>query len=357
MRIASFLSIALLASVSCRSESDFNEQPGSDTWTQADNDRVDILFVVDDSQTMLEEQTTLAAGFQAFASRLDDSGTRFHLGVISTTFEYTNPDRGKLLTTPDDDRLFLTWEDTDYATAFPLRAQVGTSGSDFEKGLDAAAYALSPVVALDVNTGFSRPEARLLLVFVSDEEDCSDGGALGTDFETDGDICYQNRDQLVPVEEFVAQFRDLRDDPEDVIASAIIGQDENGCDTNGDNQVDAFESERYAEVARLTGGLIGNLCDGDWSNVMGDLGLNATGVFTSFQLSNAAIPDTLEVTVDGVAQELGVAYTYEPETWYIHFEPDHVPPRESVIVANYTVLPGQIRPPGVDEPEPTDATE
>lgn len=343
MRLTPFL-VPLLVLGACRSEADFNEQPGSDTWTQAQNDRVDILFVVDDSRTMLEEQTTLAAGFQSFADQLEASATRFHLGVITTTFEYTDPSRGTLIGEPQ----YFTWEDVDYATRFAERAQVGIDGSDFEKGLDAAAYALSPTAALDLNIGFSRPEARLLVVFVSDEEDCSDAGALGTDFETNGEICYSEREQLVPVEDYVVQFRALRDDPRDVIVSAIVGLDTDGCDTNGDGDPDIFAGERYAEVARLTGGVVGDLCDGDWSTVMTDLGLNATGMFTSFQLSNAAIPDTLEVFVDDVLQDPSV-YTYEPETWYIHFDEASLPPRDSVVVANYTVLPGQIRPPGVQE--------
>ncbi len=333
-----FLTVGpVLAIIGCTNENAFSEQPGSDTWTQADNDRVDILFVVDDSGTMAQEQAILAAGFTSFAQQLHDSQTRFHLGVITTSFRYDDPDRGKLVA-PEGEDLFLTEQSPNYAQRFAERAQVGTSGSDFEKGLDAAAYALSPAIALDVNPGFSRPEARLLIIFVSDEEDCSDGGAIGTEYLDDGEVCYQQRELLVPVEEYVTQFRGLREDPEDVVVTAIVGLEE-GCG--------AFVGERYQRVARLTGGKVGDICDGDWSNIMTDLGLNATGVFTSFQLSNAAIPDTLEVFVDDVLVDPS-DYVYEPETWYIHFQPDAIPPRESVIVANYTILPGQPRPPGVD---------
>ncbi|MCA9568940.1 MAG: hypothetical protein KC656_13920, partial [Myxococcales bacterium] len=271
----SLLLAPLVFAASCKNENDLYEQSGTDTWTQADNDRVDILFVVDDSRTMLEEQATLAAGFSSFANQLDTSQTRFHLGVISTSFEYNDPNRGKLVA-DEGEPLFLTWETPGYAAMFASRAQLGTSGSDFEKGLDAAAYALSPVIALDVNTGFSRPEARLLIVFVSDEEDCSDAGALGTDFLDNGEVCYIEEDSLVPVADYVAQFRDLRADPEDVVVTAIVGVDELGCDTDGDGRQDAFPGDRYAEVARLTGGEVGNICDGDWSAIMEDLGLNAT---------------------------------------------------------------------------------
>lgn len=338
----SLLPWLLMLSFSCKIENDLFEQPGSDTWTQADNDRVDILFVVDDSGTMAEEQATLVSGFGSFASILNESQTRFHLGVISTSFEYSNSDRGKLIGDP----LFLTWETPDYESAFAERAIVGTTGSDFEKGLEAAAYALSPAIGIEVNIGFSRPEARLLIVFVSDEEDCSDAGALGTDFSTDGELCYSGRDSLVPVPEFVEQFRNFRDDPRDVIVTSIVGRAGSECDANNDGQSDAIPGDRYAEVARLTGGQVGDICNNDWTQILAEAGLNATGVDTRFQLGDAALPDTLEVFVDDVLVD-PANYTYDPETWFITFVDSAIPPRESVIVANYIVLPGQPRPPGI----------
>lgn len=331
--VRSTLPLFLLATLSCGNESDFYEQAGSDTWTQAENDQVDILFVVDNSRTMQEEQTTLAAGFESFASQLDTSQTRFRLGVISTSFEYGDPERGALIGDPQ----FLTPDTPNYEGLFAQRAQVGIDGSDFEKGLEAAAYALSPLVNLDVNGGFSRPEARLLLVFVSDEEDCSDRGAIGTEQDDNGELCYSQRNSLVPVETFVEDFRQLREDPEDVFAAAIVGLQ--GCD-------DAIPGDRYAEVARLTGGLVGNICDGDWSGVLTQLGLNATGIMTTFQLGNAPIPDTLEVYVDDVLVD-PADYVYDEETWFLTFNEGAIPPRDSVIVANYTVLPGAQRPPGI----------
>jgi hypothetical protein len=340
--VRSFLPLLVLTALSCRNENGVTEQTAFDSWTQADNDRVDILFVVDDSGTMAEEQATLARGFASFASILNESMTRFHLGVISTSFEYGDPDRGKLIGDP----LFLTHETPDYESLFAERAVIGTGGSDFEKGLEAAAYALSPAIGIEVNVGFSRPEARLLIVFVSDEEDCSDAGALGTDFSDDGEICYSGQGDLVPVPEFVEEFRNLREDPRDVIVTSIVGLPGERCDTDNDGEPDALPGARYAEVARLTGGNVGDICDSDWTQILSEAGLNATGVDSSFQLGNAAIPDTLEVMVDDAVVD-PASYTYEPETWFIHFADDAVPPRESVITASYTVLPGQPRPPGL----------
>ena len=92
-------------------------------------------------------------------------------------FEYTDPNRAALL----DDPPFLTPTD-DYERLFQERATaVGVEGSDKEKGLEAAAYAVSLAMTAPggPNEGFVRPSpAHLLVIIVSDEEDCSDNGAL-----------------------------------------------------------------------------------------------------------------------------------------------------------------------------------
>jgi hypothetical protein len=327
-------SLFLILCGACKQENTFSEQQGSDTWLQAANDKVDILFVVDESSSMEDEQATLAQGFSSFAGQLEESATNFHLGVITTSFEYDDPERGKLLGDP----LFLTPDTPDYASLFAERAPVGIDGSDKEKGLEAAAYALSPIANLDLNGGFVRNDARLLVVYVSDEEDCSDEGALtGLDQEH----CYIDTNLLVPVADYVEAMREMKDADEDVQAASIIG-------IEGDVCQNVYPSARYRQMAQLLGGQVGDICDGDWSQMLTQLGLNASGVFRSFQLSDAATPETLEVFVDDepVAPGAQNGWTYEPSTWYLTFHGSAVPPRGTVIVANYTILPGQPRPPG-----------
>ena len=90
----------------------------------------------------------------ASMSQLEASATDFHLGVINTSFEPTDPDRGVLLGNPP----YLTAQDAGYVAEFKSRVQVGISGADKERGLQAAAHALSPAMALGANAGFLRPE-------------------------------------------------------------------------------------------------------------------------------------------------------------------------------------------------------
>ena len=321
--------VAIGLASACQSDRGFNDRTQKDNWFQAPNNEVDILWVVDDSCSMEEEQATLAAGFNSFVSQMESSGTDFHIGVISTSFEYDNPDRGRLIGDPP----FLTLDD-DYEQGFIDRATgLGIGGSDKEKGLEAATYALSPAMTFGGgNDGFVRPSAQMLVVFVSDEEDCSDRGALG---DQPAEECYKQDEKLVPVTDFIQEFRDLKPSKDMIQVGAIVGVQNAACD-------DAFPGSRYIQTAKNTGGLVEDICLNDWSDTLTELGLTATGIRTTFQTSYVAKPETLVVQVNGedVLQDQVNGWTYDPETCFLTFGPNAVPPRDSDILAEYTAAPG-----------------
>jgi hypothetical protein len=326
--------LALLAP-GCDQENAVFEQTQTDTWTQAPTDKVDVLFVIDDSHSMTEEQAAVAAGFASFTAELETNAMDFHLAAISTSFDYANSARGTFLGEPK----VLTKDTPSYAALFQDRVQVGTSGQDKEKGLEAAAYALSPVMTSGVNSGFLRPEAFLLIIWVSDENDCSDEGALGALPATE---CYNQTELLVPVEQYVADFWNLKDDRSFVQVGAIVGPPE------GDGSCpDATVGRRYLQLVEAMGGTAGNICAADYSDILGDLGLEATGVLSSFQLSDSAKPDSITVFVepDGqeeyeVLEDPANGWTYDATTNFITFNGTSVPPRGSKVSASYTVAVG-----------------
>lgn len=314
----------------CKVDSSLYERTATDVFYQEPTDEVDILFIVDNSHSMQQEQQALATGFTSFISEIENTGVDFHLGVITTTFEYTDPDRGSLIGDPP----FLT-KDDDYLTLFPERVLVGIDGSGREKGIEAASWALSALMTSEgsANEGFLRPEANLLAVFVSDEDDCSDEGALEGE---ENKACYLNQEKLVPVADYVTEFRDLKEDRNRVRIGAIVGPETDvSCN-------ETVPGTRYIALARYTGGLVGDICDQDWSGILYDLGLNATGINTSFQLSHGARPETLVVRIEDVEVAEGQrdGWTYDELTYVITFHGEAIPPRGSVITVEYTIASG-----------------
>lgn len=310
-------------------------QKNVESFAQAPNNKVDILWVVDNSNSMSEEQAALADGFIAFAGQLEASGTDFQIGVVTTSFDYDDEARGELMGDPK----WITNED-DYETLFAERAtSAGVLGADKEKGLEAGLYALSPSGLAGpggYNEGFIRSDAQLLVIFVSDEDDCSDGGSLEGEAAT---ACYTSQDKLTPVTDFVEDYRKLKPNEDDVSASSIVGTRNSTCS-------EVVEGSRYLVFTGLMGGLNGDICSANWAGMLGDLGLNATGIRTRFQLESAAQPDTIEVTVDDnpVTGDPNDGWTYDQNTWYVEFHGASVPVRGAQITVKYTVDPGMSAP-------------
>ena len=142
-----------------------------DTFTQKAAGQVDILWVVDNSWSMGEEQTNLANNFASFMTYIDQSLIDYQIGVISTDMEDL-AHSGRLQGSPK----IITRATPNPQAAFAANVQVGTDGGGNEMGLLAAHDALTEPLASTDNAGFHRPEASMAIIFVSDEDDKSYGG-------------------------------------------------------------------------------------------------------------------------------------------------------------------------------------
>ena len=179
---------------------------------------VDVLFVVDNSRSMVEEQASLAAGMPALMEALvvppdlDGDGTadwnpvtNLHVGVINTDlgvfgFDVGSCERpiggdGILRNVGDPSSFeclrryprFLTYRggsSEDVVRDLGCIISVGSDGCGHEQPLEAALKALTPSSSDirfqrgtghgdGVNEGFLRPDSFLVLVIVTDEDDCS----------------------------------------------------------------------------------------------------------------------------------------------------------------------------------------
>jgi len=157
--------------------------------------KVDYLFVIDNSASMLTYQNELVDSFDVFIDGVEQTQASLesvHLGVVTTdaySGNIDNPDSsclalGGLITETHghnssdtqcgpyaEGHGYMTERD-DLAVTFPCAAQVGTTGNNEEHPLEALT---SAVIDLDMpglcNDGFIRDDALLVVVIVSDEDD------------------------------------------------------------------------------------------------------------------------------------------------------------------------------------------
>jgi hypothetical protein len=204
--------------------------------------QTDILFVVDDSNSMVEEQEGVAEELPTFVQilqtgagvqqniRVGLTDTSVYSAFFGTSLLLTKYPQGgwlRQLRAADGGvgggERWLTDPDPEIAPrlAASIRA-LGLNGSFQETPFESARIALTGTGFWTLlpdggnpNAGFLRPGARLLVVAVSDEDDCSEinhnpptviyTNALGQDF------CTLSENQLTPVGDYVTAFTTLDD--------------------------------------------------------------------------------------------------------------------------------------------------
>lgn len=232
---------------------------------------VDLLFVIDDSGSMCEEQGALADAFADLYAAFGDVDWR--MAVTTTDMSPDNRDRGAFdidpaLPVPSLNCLDTNGEpdvpdtadcqdligetildsqvhgEAELARRFRCMITVGTQGDGFEKPLAAADRALDcagPNAGLlgpcGVDAVFLRPGAALAVVYVGDEDDCSDAQpAPGEELEecngdggrcalprTANNACAWYADELTPVGQFVDRLRAANPAAAGVTALTLAG--------------------------------------------------------------------------------------------------------------------------------------
>lgn len=241
---------------------------------------VDVLWVVDNSCSMADEQTALTENFPKFMGYFVDSGLDYHVGVISTDLDDSDH-TGKLRSyLPKGEKVPLRYIDEDTAdpvTVFNALATVGTEGSGQEKGTGAVYTAIELLRLRASNIGFYRQEASLHTVLISDEDD-----------DTPNEVITPN--------EFVAWYKALKSGGWRRTFSSIVSP----ANPNGGG----FDGTDYLELTAAIGGIPWNINTEVWDLVLDRLGVEASGLRREFFLSQRPVPGAIQVAitkeVDGV---------------------------------------------------------
>lgn len=278
----------------------------TDVFYQSPPQEVDILLVVDDSCSMEPYQQKLSTNFSEFITFFDDANILWHIGV--TTTDVYNDGAGQL------ENAFITWEDEDAQERFEDAVNVGVEGYYSEMGLHAAKMALEN----EANASFLREEASLSIIFVSDEEDASP----------------------YPVYEYTNFFYEMKGGTRrDVVnASSLVVTDPSTCSASFSRSGD-----RYVEIAEQTNGIVGNICDDSFSDIVTELSLNASRLMDRFELSSLPDMNTLQVSIEDELLDCAEGdFTYElgeneegDEVGFVIFDLEHLPQPSQQIAIRY----------------------
>lgn len=310
----------------------------TDTYVQPPRMEVDVLFVVDNSGSLMEEQDAISRNFDRFIQSANARGVDYHIAVTTTGLTaykggwsdcpggVDGGEAGRFYPVDNSRPRILTPTTPNLRDVFAQNVKVGVCHW-WEEGLEAARLALSPPLidhadapnhpaANDGNAGFLRPEAKLYVIWISDEEDAG------------------NR----PTGEYVDFLRSLKPGRPDLVsASAIVGRP--SCVTS------PTVGARYMEVVDALGGMVADICSPDWGGLLQRIGDDAFTPRTVFPLTQAPDGRDLVVRIDGneiapVASDGTLQWRYDPtlgDHGAVVFEPGHAPGPNSTLEITYPV--------------------
>ena len=242
-----------------------------ESWTSSPVDKLDVLWVVDNSCSMSESVDLVRSNFSIYINQFLDLGIDYHLAAVTTDME--NPAQQGRFQGPV---ITSAMSDAEASSLFLSAVDAGADGSADEKGFAASRAALTEPLLSTTNTGFLRDDAHLAVIVITDENDSS----------SDSTATY------------VDWLRSLKSDPSLVKMHGFMGLDFAidifGCSVDS-------ASVKYIDAAAMTGGFAGDICTDDWRAAMASMSLASGGVPTTFTLSSR--PDgisAINVTVDGV---------------------------------------------------------
>jgi hypothetical protein len=283
----------------------------TETFVQEALPLVDILWVVDDTESMSQELAALGDTAKKFVESLNGLELSWQLGLV--TMDTSSGDSGILRGDP----WILTPETDDAAAVFEETLNLDTSQTAQEAGFAAAVYALTRPAVDEDNRGFRRDGAALEVVFFSDGDD---------DGESDDEL---GRDALAAFLELLSDEAARSGEP--AVASAIVGDVPSGCLDEFGQQ--ALPGTAFVQAATETGGIVRSVCDPDLGPIVQQIGETGAVWPTFFPLQATPDPDTIRVEVDGVRADDGWALSIDPSG--ILF--DLAPPADALIVVQYEV--------------------
>lgn len=285
-----------------------------DRFVQQREDAADVLLIVDNSSSMVEEQPRLRDASHVLLDEADRLGIDVHVGVTTTGLQpaFGPPacpggadggEAGRLFPVDGSRPRFVTGATPDARGVLAANTQVGFC-HEMEQAMEAMRLALSEPLRSGSNQGFQRRDTALSVIFVADENDHSG----------------------YPVQEYVSFLEGLKGQG-GARAHAIVDTGE-GCPEG------AGRATRLIDLAHGTGGVVESLCQRDWSGALRRIAARVYTLRTALSLSETPDGDGISVWVDG-RMASPAHYRYDPGSNSVSFLPAFRPRPGAAVEVRY----------------------
>lgn len=353
----SLLLTALLTTACGKGGASYSLLQDGETFRQnsaTQNAKIDVLWVIDNSGSMLSSQQNLTQNFPSFINKFLAKGLDFQMAVTTSqaylslpafTPYYNSTPRPAYYEGQAQDwiakfrdgapgvhsgQFVLTPQTPQLLDVFMTNAMQGTNGRGDERSLQSMRATLESAH----NAGFVRPGGFLAVILLTDEDD----------FSHDGTAMYERYDRPLHTIDSYVQFLD------GITGSSAAARHYtvNTISVNNQACLDSINNGvqkigvRVGQLAEATGGVKGNIC-GNFAEELDLISRSIVELSTQFPLGDRKpIAETIKVYVNGVAIPNVAANPANNGGWYynesansIVFQGDYVPAQGATIKVNF----------------------
>lgn len=320
-----------------------SESQVSQTLTFTNSNRVDILVVVDNSNSYATADQSLGAPLNGFINNLNASGLDWQIGV-TTTDVCPQADASSSLCAPGDNgtqglivgpSIGQAINATVYETGTQFMVTPGAGAQSmfdslvvrndsfagargYPSGDERAIFAANEAIdqANGGNSGFFRANSNLAMVIISDEDERSVGGLIPTDPAYAPLSAYDEPQTLLnKVATVFGGTKSL------LVNTIMINPGDTAC-FNAQNATDPDKSAHYgnvySELAQATNGEQGSICAPSYASMLS----NITGAIAQIPLTNTVTLNYVPVSAPLITFNPtgnAVNYTWTPGTNQVTF--------------------------------------
>lgn len=306
------------------------------------NNKVDILWVIDNSGSMLTKQQNLAAGFNSFANVFVNKGFNFNMAIVTSDIRPPDPNpalngqEGVFQGVPS----VISHTTPNFAALFQANIAVGQGGDSQAKELDAIVMSTGALLNT-TNAGFLRSDAHLAVIILSDADD-NDSAAT-----TAATLAHLNT--LKP-DVFDVTSRTYRKNYT-VSAVAVNSMTDTDCyDLDHDGTVDNDfnfdgipdvqlyeEGTKFKTLVNASNGSFASICKADFSDGLTSISQRIAEAITEIPLARVPMLGTINILFNGnsVPNDAADGWTYNANGNKIVFHGNWIPQDNTSIQIGY----------------------
>lgn len=242
------------------------------------NNKVDVVFIVDDSESMGQAQKSLSSTIPDMIAYLLTMRLDLNVVVISTSMGGSQYTGGRFIGSPK----VLSNSTSGFSSILATRLNLGTQGRDVERGISSLLSVLSDSYLNGDGRGFLRKEALLAVIALTNEDD-------------------QSAQSVDDVIRSLDQLKGHFDNGDRAWTLNLIGTLSNSgtCETNTENGY-IERSDKYIELAQKSKGVTESICSTNLVPAVRNIKSRIIQVLTDYKLDRVPNIASIQVFANNV---------------------------------------------------------